>query len=131
MMADLELESVHRLSTVRAGRDRALSGVRRMFDRLPLRVIPAVLELTAFASYTLNLDLRWAGVPRDGRVAVEHTMKLCATFDHRVLDGAHAAAMADTLRAWIEEPLAPHFGPIPDRVPPRTIPSGAPCAIPA
>ena len=44
----------------------------------------------------------------DGRVAIEHTMKLCATFDHRVLDGAHAAAMAKTLRAWIEEPVA-HF----------------------
>jgi pyruvate dehydrogenase E2 component (dihydrolipoamide acetyltransferase) len=147
---------------------RALSGVRRMFDRLPLRLIPAVLELTAFASYTLNLDLGWAGVPRDafgsvmithigslgleeayvalvpysrvpvllalgairdtpvardGRVAVERTMKLCATFDHRVLDGAHAAAMADLLRAWIEDPIA-HFDPIPS-VAPRAISAGA------
>lgn len=149
-----------RFADVRADRDRALSGVRRMFERLPLRLIPAVLELTAFASYTLNLDLGWAGVPRDafgsvmitnigslgleeayvplvpysrvpillalgairetpvardGRVTVERTMKLCATFDHRVLDGAHAAAMADTLRAWIEDPLA-HFDPIPSGV---------------
>jgi pyruvate dehydrogenase E2 component (dihydrolipoamide acetyltransferase) len=164
-----ELEA--RFAEVRAGRDRALSGVRRMFDRLPQRLIPAVLELTAFASYTLNLDLRWAGVPRDafgsvmitnvgslgleeayvplvpysrvpivlalgairetpvardGRVAVERTMKLCATFDHRVLDGAHAAAMADTLRAWIEDPIA-HFEPIPDASPAR--PNGEPRAI--
>jgi pyruvate dehydrogenase E2 component (dihydrolipoamide acetyltransferase) len=159
-----ELEA--RFAEVRTGRDRALSGVRRVFDRLPLRLIPAVLELTAFASYTLNLDLRWAGVPRDafgsvmitnvgslgleeayvplvpysrvpillalgairdtpvardGRIAVERTMKLCATFDHRVLDGAHAAAMAGTLRAWIEDPVA-HFEPIPATRPaPRAI----------
>jgi hypothetical protein len=161
-----------RFAEVRGDRDRALSAVRRMFDRLPLRLIPAVLELTAFASYTLNLDLRWAGVPRDafgsvmitnigslgleeayvplvpysrvpvllalgavretpvardGRVAVERTMKVCATFDHRVLDGAHAAAMADTLRAWIEDPLA-HFGPIPDSIPARPILNGEPRA---
>ena len=168
-----ELEA--RFAAVRGDRDPALSGVRRMFDRLPLRLIPAVLELTAFASYTLNLDLRWAGVPRDafgsvmitnigslgleeayvplvpysrvpmllalgairetpvvrdGRVAVEHTMKLCATFDHRVLDGAHVAAMSDTLRAWIEDPVA-HFGPIPEPLPARSIPDpdGAPRAI--
>ena len=110
-------------------------------------------ELTSFASYTLNLDLTWAGIPRDafgsvmitnvgtlgleeayvplvpysrvplllalgairetpvardGRVEVARTMKLCATLDHRVLDGSHAAAMADLLRAWIEDPFA-HF----------------------
>jgi pyruvate dehydrogenase E2 component (dihydrolipoamide acetyltransferase) len=147
-----------RFADVRADRDRALSGVRRMFERLPQRLIPAVLELTAFASYTLNLDLGWAGVPRDafgsvmitnigslgleeayvplvpysrvplllalgairqapvardGRVSVERVMKLCATFDHRLLDGAHAAAMAEILRAWIEDPVA-HFDPIPN-----------------
>jgi pyruvate dehydrogenase E2 component (dihydrolipoamide acetyltransferase) len=129
-----------------------------LLANLPLRLVPAMLELTSFASYTLNLDLGWAGVPRDafgsvmitnvgalgleeayvplvpysrvplvlalgairqtpvardGRVAIEHTMKLCATFDHRVLDGAHAAAMANTLRAWIEEPAA-HFERIPE-----------------
>ena len=120
---------------------------------MPLRAMPAVLEWTAFASYTLNLDLRWAGVPhdafgsvmitnvgalgleeayvplvpysrvplllalgairkvpveRDGTVALEHMMKVCATFDHRLLDGAHAATMAKTLRAWIENPRE-HF----------------------
>lgn len=146
-----------RFAEVRTDSDRALARVRRMFERLPQRVIPAVLELTAFASYTLNLDLRWAGVPRDafgsvmitnigalgleeayvplvpysrvplllalgairetpiatgGEVHVERTMKLCATFDHRVLDGAHAAEMARVLRAWIEDPAA-HFDPIP------------------
>jgi pyruvate dehydrogenase E2 component (dihydrolipoamide acetyltransferase) len=115
-----------------------------------------LLELTSFASYTLNLDLTWAGIPRDafgsvmitnvgalgleeayvplvpysrvplliamgnvrdtpivedGRVIVAKTMKLCATFDHRLLDGQHAAAMAKTMRAWLENPTQ-YFGPV-------------------
>ena len=154
-----------RFADVRADRDGALSRTRRLFDRLPLRAIPVMLELTSFLGYTLNLDLRWAGVPRDafgsvmitnvgslgleeayvplvpysrvpvllalgaireapvardGRVAIERTMKVCATFDHRVLDGAHAAAMAGTMRAWIEDPVA-HFDRIPDSPSARTM----------
>lgn len=148
-----------RFAEVRADRDGALARVRRLFRRLPARAVPALLELTSFASYTLNLDLGWAGVPRDAfgsvmitnvgtlgleeayvplvpysrvplllalgairevpvahgsRVTVEPTMKVCATMDHRVLDGAHAAAMASVLRDWIEDPFA-HFDPIPER----------------
>jgi pyruvate dehydrogenase E2 component (dihydrolipoamide acetyltransferase) len=159
-----ELEA--RFAAVRADRDGALSRVRRLFARLPIEAVPALLRLTSFASYTLNLDLGWAGVPRDafgsvmitnvgalgleeayvplvpysrvplllalgairqtpvvrdGAVAIEHTMKLCATLDHRVLDGAHAAAMADIVRAWIEDPLA-HF----DRLPAPRAAIGAP-----
>jgi pyruvate dehydrogenase E2 component (dihydrolipoamide acetyltransferase) len=158
-----ELEA--RFSQVRGERDPELTGMRRLLARLPLRVMPAVLDLTAFASYTLNLDLRWAGVPRDafgsvmitnvgalgldeayvplvpysrvplllalgaireepvaraGRVEIRRTMKVCATFDHRVLDGAHAAQMARILRAWIEDPVA-HFGPLP--LPARRVPA--------
>jgi hypothetical protein len=161
-----ELEK--RFADVRGDRDASLAGTRRLLARLPLRLLPVVLKVTAFASYTLNLDLRWAGVPRDafgsvmitnigalgleeayvplvpysrvplllalgairetpvardGRVATERTMKVCATFDHRLLDGAHAAAMAKILRTWIEDPAA-HFDPIPARLP-RTAESGA------
>lgn len=150
-----ELE--RRFADVRTDHDPALAGVRRLLGKLPLRLVPALLELTSFASYTLNLDLRWAGVPRDafgsvmitnvgalgleeayvplvpysrvplllalgavretpvardGKITSERTMKVCATFDHRVLDGVHAAGMARLLRAWIEDPIA-HFGPIP------------------
>jgi hypothetical protein len=32
--------------------------------------------------------------------------------DHRILDGAHAAVMARTLKAWFGAPAA-HFGAIP------------------
>lgn len=52
-------------------------------------------------------------------------MKLCATIDHRVLDGAHAAAMADIVRAGIEDPFA-HF----DRIPEHRIQSADPAPGP-
>jgi pyruvate/2-oxoglutarate dehydrogenase complex dihydrolipoamide acyltransferase (E2) component len=130
-----------------------LAKSRNIFKRLPIPAIGPLLDLTAFASYTLNLDLSWAGIPRDafgsimitnigalgleeayvplvpysrvpllialgairdevipvdGQVVIAKTMRLCATFDHRILDGAHAAAMAKTVRAWMENPFD-HF----------------------
>jgi hypothetical protein len=36
-----------------------------------------------------------------------------ATFDHRVLDGMHAAKMAKTLKRLFDDPVA-GFGPLPD-----------------
>ena len=149
-----ELEE--RFAKVRKNRDGALAKTRNLFKRLPIPAMGPLLDLTSFASYTLNLDLSWAGiprdafgsimitnigalgldeayvplvpysrvpllialgavrdaaVPRDGQVVIEKTMRLCATFDHRVLDGAHAAAMAKTVRAWMEDPFA-HFDPL-------------------
>ncbi|SRR5258706_12086808 len=131
----------------------ALAKSRNIFKRMPVPAIGPLLDLTAFASYTLNLDLSWAGIPRDafgsimitnigalgleeayvplvpysrvplllalgaireevlpedGKVVIGKTMRLCATFDHRILDGAHAAAMAKTVRAWMENPFD-HF----------------------
>jgi pyruvate/2-oxoglutarate dehydrogenase complex dihydrolipoamide acyltransferase (E2) component len=47
-----------------------------------------------------------------GAIVPAKRMKICATFDHRVLDGAHAAVMAKTLRAWFERPFE-HFDPLP------------------
>lgn len=44
----------------------------------------------------------------DGRLVPAKTMKVCATFDHRILDGVHASVMAKTLRAWFEHPFE-HF----------------------
>jgi pyruvate/2-oxoglutarate dehydrogenase complex dihydrolipoamide acyltransferase (E2) component len=39
-------------------------------------------------------------------------MKVFATFDHRVLDGAHAARMAKTLKKVFSDPET-YFGPVP------------------
>ena len=155
-LAEIYDELDAKFAAVRDDRDRDLASVRRLIGRLPVRAIGAVLDATSFLSYTLNLDLRWAGVPHDafgsimitnvgslgleeayvplvpysrvplllalgairevpvvhdGKIATEHVMKVCATFDHRILDGTHAAVMAKTLREWIEDPFA-HFDPI-------------------
>lgn len=53
-----------------------------------------------------------APVVEDGRLVPAKVMKVCATFDHRVLDGAHAAKMSRMLRAWFERPWE-HFDPLP------------------
>lgn len=45
-------------------------------------------------------------------VKVGQTMRVFATFDHRVLDGSHAAVMSRVLRQWFEDPYT-YFGPIP------------------
>jgi len=49
-----------------------------------------------------------APVVVEDRVVVGQTMRVFATFDHRVLDGSHAARMSKVLRAWFEDPYS-HF----------------------
>lgn len=150
-------EFEERVATVRAGRDRELEQSRSVFRSLPFWLLRPVLTLMGFLSFTLNLDLRRFGVPKDpfgslmitnigslgideayvplvpysrvplliamgavqeipvvqdGRVEVGKVVRLNVTFDHRVLDGAHAAIMARTLREWLERPFE-HFDPIP------------------
>lgn len=143
---------------VRKRQDKELEGTRSTFKRIPFVLLNKILDLIGLASFTFNLDLRWAGIPqdpfgsmmltnigslkldeayaplvpysriplvatcgaiidtpviRDGAVVPGKLMKLNATFDHRVLDGAHMAAMVKTMRKWMESPYE-HFGPIPE-----------------
>jgi pyruvate dehydrogenase E2 component (dihydrolipoamide acetyltransferase) len=49
-----------------------------------------------------------------GNPMVVQTLRLCATFDHRILDGAHAAKMAKVIRRAFADPAAA-FGVIPSR----------------
>ncbi|OIP42275.1 MAG: hypothetical protein AUK47_04695 [Deltaproteobacteria bacterium CG2_30_63_29] len=135
---------------VRAGKDKELENTRSTFKKIPFFLLNFVLTLIGFLAYTLNLNLKWAGVPNDafgsvmvtnigvlgleeayvplvpysrvplliamgavkddvvivdGEVKVEKVMKLFATFDHRVLDGTHAAIMAKTLKTCFENPF--------------------------
>lgn len=71
---------------------------------VPYSRVPIVMAMGAV------LD---APVVEAGQVVPGRVMKVCATFDHRVLDGAHAAIMVRTLRDWMEDPYG-HFGPIPE-----------------
>lgn len=143
---------------IRARKDRSLEQSRGRLHLVPALIIGPVLRALSFVSYTLNLDLRWAGVPGDpfgsvmvsnigslgleaayaplvpftrvpllvamgavedtplvddGEVTIAKTMKLFSTFDHRVVDGAHAATMVATLREFFEDPFTA-FGPIVD-----------------
>jgi pyruvate dehydrogenase E2 component (dihydrolipoamide acetyltransferase) len=43
-------------------------------------------------------------IAEDGKMVIAKMLKLCATFDHRVLDGMHAAKMAKTLHRIFANP---------------------------
>lgn len=47
-------------------------------------------------------------VVEDGKVVVGKVMAVNATFDHRIIDGFHAAVMSRVLRRWLEQPFE-HF----------------------
>lgn len=141
---------------VRAGRDEDKEQTRRTLKRLPGWLVGYVLDTISFLSYTLNLDLSWAGLPRDpfgsvmvtnvgslgleeayvplvpysrvpllvaigalkrvpvvrghDRIEAATVMKLFATFDHRILDGAHASGMARSLEATFADPWSSFGG---------------------
>ena len=69
---------------------------------VPYTRVPIVVAMGAVC----DVPVVEAGAVIPGRV-----MKVCATFDHRILDGAHAAIMVRTLREWMEDPYS-HFDPI-------------------
>jgi pyruvate dehydrogenase E2 component (dihydrolipoamide acetyltransferase) len=144
---------------VRAGKDEEKEKARKSLGRIPGWLIGYVLDLVSFLTYTLNLDMRWAGLPKDpfgsvmvtnvGSLGIEQAwaplvaysrvpliiamgavqkeavvadddtiriarrMHLCVTFDHRILDGAHAGKMSKLVRKWFDNPRE-FFGPIPD-----------------
>jgi len=43
-------------------------------------------------------------VVRDGQIVIRPMVKLCATFDHRLIDGMHAAHMNRTIKKLFENP---------------------------
>lgn len=76
--------------------------------------------------------VRKAAVVRDDEIVVRQMMKVSATFDHRFIDGYHAAIISRVLKAWMLTPEAPeHFGPIPTSVPTSGAASPASAALPA
>jgi pyruvate/2-oxoglutarate dehydrogenase complex dihydrolipoamide acyltransferase (E2) component len=159
------LEEIHdefkaKVEKVRARKDEALESTRKTFLSIPYFALNFLLKLIGFFSYTLNLDLRWAGIPSDpfgsvmitnvgslgldtayvplvpysrvpillavgavkdapvveeGKLAVGKVMKINATFDHRFIDGFHAAVMSRVLRKWLESPYE-HFDRLDERV---------------
>lgn len=50
---------------VRQAKDPALERTRSSFKKIPMWMLNGVLKVMSFLLYTLNLDLRWAGMPKD------------------------------------------------------------------
>ena len=144
---------------VRSGKDEEKEKARKSLGKIPGWLIGYVLDLVSFLTYTLNLNMRWAGLPKDpfgsamvtniGSLGIEQAwaplvaysrvpliiamgavvkeavvdddntiriakrMRLCVTFDHRILDGAHAAKMGKLVKKWFAKPHD-FFGAIPD-----------------
>jgi len=149
-----------KVALVRARKDPALEKSRDTFKIVPYFLLGIFMRFLSFLLYTLNLDLKWMGLPKDGfgsvmitnvgsigldiayvpivpwsrvpillamgevnekavaedgEVVVAKMMSISATFDHRFIDGMHAAAMSRILRRWLEHPEEEDtFGPIPD-----------------
>jgi pyruvate/2-oxoglutarate dehydrogenase complex dihydrolipoamide acyltransferase (E2) component len=54
-----------KVEAVRARKDPALEKTRGTFLAIPYFALNPLLKVLGFLSYTLNLDLRWAGIPSD------------------------------------------------------------------
>jgi pyruvate dehydrogenase E2 component (dihydrolipoamide acetyltransferase) len=69
---------------------------------VPYSRVPILLAIGA---------VRDAPVAEGDRIVVGKVMNVSVTFDHRFIDGVHAAAMAKILRAWFDDPFR-HFAPL-------------------
>jgi pyruvate/2-oxoglutarate dehydrogenase complex dihydrolipoamide acyltransferase (E2) component len=143
-----ELEK--RAAVIRARQDKELEKTRQSLRLIPSIFMNAFLKMLSLLLYAFNLDMRWAGLPKDalgsavvtsigsigldvayvplvpysrvpifvapgavkpepvvdnGQLAVGQIMNVNATFDHRIMDGAHAAVMAKVVRAVLEKPF--------------------------
>ncbi len=152
-LLDIVHEVEEKVAKVRKLKDPALEKTRSTFKKIPAFMLNFVLKMISFLCYTLNLDMRWAGLPKDpfgsvmvtnigslgldqayvplvpyskvplliavgavkdaavvedGELKTAKVMDLSATFDHRLLDGTHAAIMSKVVRAWFADPFA-HF----------------------
>lgn len=138
-----------RVALVRKDEDASIARSRKVFASLPGWLVHWALRASSFLLYTLNLDLSWAGLPRDGfgsvmitnigsigldvayaplvpwsrvpmiltvgrvadepvvedgRVVPGKVMRISATFDHRFIDGLHAAELARTMTELFARP---------------------------
>jgi pyruvate/2-oxoglutarate dehydrogenase complex dihydrolipoamide acyltransferase (E2) component len=146
-----------KVNVIRKREDPQLERSRKLIQAIPYLLLNLFTRFVAFLMFTLNLDLRKLGMPKDpfgsamitnigslgldlayvplvpyarvpillamgavrdepvvedGQLGVGKVMRITATFDHRFIDGVHAAAMARILRKWLEDPFA-HYDAIP------------------
>ncbi len=142
-------EFSHRLKKVKRCEDSDFEQTRNLFRWLPFFITRPLLNFTAFLSYTLNLNLKWFGIPHDAfgsvmltniatlgleqayvpivpysrvpmlvsigpvkdeavvenkELKVGKVLRLFVTFDHRILDGSHAAQLSQVLQKIFDDP---------------------------
>jgi len=138
------------IKKVRARQDKALEKGKGTIQKIPFIFMNAFLKLIGFLMYQLNLDLSWAGLPKDafgavtvtnvgslgldtafvplvpythtpmfvapgairdepvvedGKVVPGKVMNICASFDHRFIDGYHASVLAKVFLEMFENPF--------------------------
>jgi pyruvate dehydrogenase E2 component (dihydrolipoamide acetyltransferase) len=54
-----------KVAKVRERKDPALEKTRKSFLRIPYAMLNRVLKIISFFSYTLNWNMKWAGIPKD------------------------------------------------------------------
>ena len=143
-------EIAEQADKIRKKEDQTLEQTRSTMRIMPSLLMNFLLKMIAFLTYSLNLNMTWAGLPKDpfgsavvtsigslgldvgyvplvpysrvpifiapgevkdeavveeGQIVPGKTLNLSATFDHRVIDGKHAAIMAKTFRSVFEDPF--------------------------
>lgn len=155
-VVDIVGEVEARAQKIRERKDKELEKTRQSMRWIPFLFMNFFLKTISFLTYTLNLDMRWAGLPKDpfgsaivtsigsigleigyvplvpysrvpifvapgeitdepvvvdGKVVPGKIMNVNATFDHRLIDGAHAAVLSRVVRKVLENPFD-HLDPV-------------------
>jgi pyruvate/2-oxoglutarate dehydrogenase complex dihydrolipoamide acyltransferase (E2) component len=136
---------------IRTGQDKAMKKSKDTIRKIPFLCMNFFMNTLGFLLYTLNLDLRWAGLPKDpfggavvtsigslgldvayvplvpytrvpifiapgevksvpvvdesGAIVAGRMMGVHASFDHRFIDGGHAAKLTKSFRRVMEHPF--------------------------
>ncbi len=143
-------ETEERVAKIRARKDKELEGTRQSMRLIPAMWMNFFLKTLAFLLYALNLNLKWAGLPKDafggavvtsigsigleigyvplvpysrvpiwvapgamrdepvvenGEIIIGKVFDLNVTFDHRIIDGSHAADLAATVKRVLGDPF--------------------------
>jgi pyruvate dehydrogenase E2 component (dihydrolipoamide acetyltransferase) len=62
---------------------------------IPYSGVPMIIAMGAVVD---------APVVEEGEIVPGKLMRVCASFDHRIIDGSHAARMVRHIRGWLESP---------------------------
>lgn len=169
---------------VRKRKDPSLEKTRGTFRWMPSFLLNAFLKILSVLMYKLNLNMTWAGLPKDpfgsvmvtsigslgldqafvplvpyscvpilvaagavrevpavidGQIRPCKMIKLNATFDHRVIDGKHAAILSEVVRRTLGNPFKeldlldaqPAAAAAPAATPASSAPATPPAAPPA